>query len=142
MVKLLSDICLNVIHVSLDKMPDIGLYLPTVYKEMLIERLAWHDMISPDYLPYISRQLFSSSLRRINFYKCEQVNDTVLQLLAAAKCKLEYLTVNQCQDVTGELFCCCWLLCHRSHGDFLALLVEEDLRFPFVHYFRQEQEPE
>ena len=102
MVKLLSDICLNVIHLSLDKIPDIGLYLPTVYKEMLIERLAWHDMLTSDYLPFVSQQLFSSSLRRINFYKCEQVNDTVLQLLEAAKCKLEFVTVNQCQNVTGQ----------------------------------------
>lgn len=102
MVKLLSDICLNVIQLSLDKVHDIGLYLPTVYKEKLIERLAWHDMLTPDYFPYISTQLFATSLRRINFYKCDQVNDTVLQSLQAAKCKLEYITIHHCMNVTGK----------------------------------------
>lgn len=102
MVKLLSDICLNVIQHSLDKVPDIGLYLPTVYKEMLIERLAWHDMLTLDYLPCICTQLFSASLRRVNFYKCEQVSDALLQSLEMAKCKLEYITIHQCNNVTDK----------------------------------------
>ncbi|XP_045190636.2 F-box/LRR-repeat protein fbxl-1-like [Mercenaria mercenaria] len=107
MVKLLSDICLNIIYMSLDKIPDIGHYLPTVYKEMLIERLGWHDMLTLDYLPFVSRQLFTISLRRINFYKCEQVNDTVLKLLEAAACKLEFITINQCQNITDNGIQCC-----------------------------------
>ena len=101
MVKLLSDVCLGVIQQSLDKIPHVGSYLPTVFKEKLVERLAWHDQLTPAYLPAISYNLFTTTLRQLNLYKCEQVTDHVLQLLASAKCKLEFIGIVRCVNVTG-----------------------------------------
>ena len=101
MVKLLSDACLGVIQQSLDKIPHVGSYLPTVFKEKLIERLAWHDQLTPAYLPVISNNLFTKTLRRLNLYKSEQVTDHLLQLLVSARCKLEIIWIVQCVNLTG-----------------------------------------
>ena len=103
MVKLLSDVCLGLIQTSLDKIPNVGSHLPTIFKEKLIERLAWHDQLTLAYLPVISYNLFTKSLRRLNLYKCEQVTDEMLLLLASSHCKLEHIRVVGCVNVTGEL---------------------------------------
>lgn len=100
MVKLLSDVCLGVIQDSLDKIPNVGSYLPTVFKEKLIERLASHDQLTPSYLPVISYNLFTKSLRQLKLYKCSQVNDHMLQLLASSGCKLEVIIIVGCVNVT------------------------------------------
>lgn len=104
MVKLLSDVCLGVIQASLDKIPHVGSFLPTVFKEKLIERLAWHDHLTSAYLPVISYNLFTKALRRLNLYKCEQVTDHMLELLSSVKCKLEIIKIVACVNVTSKYF--------------------------------------
>lgn len=100
MVKLLQDICLDCIQKSLDRIPHAGSRLPTIYKEKLLERLASHDLLTPEYLPHVSYNLFVSNLRHINFYKCSQINNTVLQQLAASKCVLEDILIHGCENVS------------------------------------------
>jgi len=102
MVKLLSDICLSVVQTSLDRVPNVR-NLPTVYKELLLERLACHDMFSDSYISHVAYNLFSVSLRRINFHKCPQITDNVLKLLKSSQCKLESLTLNTCVNISGKV---------------------------------------
>ncbi|KAL4231710.1 hypothetical protein ACF0H5_009286 [Mactra antiquata] len=121
MVKLLSDICLNVIQISLDKVPNIGKYLPTLYKEKLIERLSNHNMLSPDYVCHVSNQLCSSTICRIDFYNCEQVNDNVLSLIEASKCRLEFLTIHACLNVTDQGI----LSCTRNQNELESIKLKK-----------------
>ncbi|XP_052099958.1 F-box/LRR-repeat protein fbxl-1-like isoform X1 [Mytilus californianus] len=100
MVKHLHDICLNFIQSNLDKIPNAGERLPTVHKEQLLERIADHDLLIPEYIPFVIQQLFFSSLRHVTFYKCDQVTDEFLCVLANQKCVLDSLTIQRCQSVT------------------------------------------
>ena len=102
MVKHLHDICLCFIQRNLHVIPNAGQRLPTVHKELLLERIADHDLLVPEYIPFVIRELFSSSLRHITFYKCDQVTDDFLCALANQKCVLDSLTIHRCQSVTGN----------------------------------------
>nr|KAG5705140.1 hypothetical protein BaRGS_030857 [Batillaria attramentaria] len=73
----------------LDTIPNVGAGLPTLYKERLIERLAYHDLLFKSYLPHVSYNLFCEALRHIKLYKCQQVDDHFLTLLGQARCQLE-----------------------------------------------------
>ena len=103
MVKKLSDLSLGCIQQHLSTIPQLGANLPTLYKERLIERLAYHDMLHKSYLPHISANLFCAALRHIKLYKCDQVDDHFLELLAECRCQLEVLVINGCCSVTGNL---------------------------------------
>lgn len=65
MVWKLSDLCLQCVEQNLARYPDLGSSLPTMHKEMLIERLAYHDHFYPEHLIHISSNLFTSALRHI-----------------------------------------------------------------------------
>lgn len=100
MVKSLGDLCLCCIQQHLHTIPNLGANLPTLYKERLIERLAYHDLLCESYLHHISYNLFCEALRHIKLYKCSQVDDRFLTLLSEAKCQLEVLIINGCCNVT------------------------------------------
>ena len=102
MVKSLCDICLLVIQGSFDKLPNIGDNIPTMYKETLIERLALHDLFKSEYVQHIANNLFCKSLRHVNFYNCDQINDAVLKLLGQSGCKLVTLNIHGCNSITGK----------------------------------------
>ena len=120
MVKQLKDVCLTKIQHSLDKLQNVGDRIPNVYKEVLLERLAWHELFTENYIPHIAKILFSPSLTKVNFYKCEQIDDRVLSLLGSTGCKLESIKVNACTSITGKTrshVCNCqWykLLCYLN----------------------------
>ncbi|KAK7494713.1 hypothetical protein BaRGS_00014111 [Batillaria attramentaria] len=100
MVKALGDLCLCCIQQHLDTIPNVGAGLPTLYKERLIERLAYHDLLFKSYLPHVSYNLFCEALRHIKLYKCQQVDDHFLTLLGQARCQLEVLVIHGCSSVT------------------------------------------
>ncbi|XP_052770511.1 F-box/LRR-repeat protein 2-like [Mya arenaria] len=100
MVKTLSDISLNFIQNNLHKLDDVC-KLPTVYKELLLEQIAWHDLLTESYVPHMTK-LFSKSLTKINFYKCEQISDNLLKSIAASECKLESLSIIKCFGITDD----------------------------------------
>ncbi|XP_064601185.1 F-box/LRR-repeat protein 2-like [Liolophura sinensis] len=102
MVKLLRDICLGCIQNNLHRIPQVQRYLPTVYKELLIERLIKHRQLSEHYLCHITYNLFVSSLRHVLLYRCEQNTDLVLKQLAACNCQLHTLQIIRCDNVTDE----------------------------------------
>ncbi|KAK3600851.1 hypothetical protein CHS0354_014217 [Potamilus streckersoni] len=109
MVKSLVDICLSRIQISLDLVSNAGRYLPRVYKEILIQRIAAHDQLTESYLPYVSYNLFSESVRKIDFYRCEQITDKVLELISSSRCKLDQLTIHGCNQITGA----CEVVCNN-----------------------------
>ncbi|XP_076470806.1 uncharacterized protein LOC143300764 [Babylonia areolata] len=100
MVKSLGDLCLECIQQHLSAIPQLGSSLPTLFKERLIERLAYHDMLHKSYLPHVSSNLLCSALQHIKLYKCDQVDDHFLGLLADCRCQLEVLVINGCNAVT------------------------------------------
>ncbi|KAL8613085.1 hypothetical protein ACOMHN_035026 [Nucella lapillus] len=114
MVKSLGDLCLCCVQQHLSSIPHLGASLPTLFKERLIERLACHDMImerlierlayhdllNKAYLPHVSCNLLCDALQHIKLYKCAQVDDHFLGLLADCRCQLEVLVINGCTNVT------------------------------------------
>ena len=100
-MKKLSDFCLKCIGENLKLISQVGRYLPTPHKELLLERLVDHDMLTPERLPHITYHLFSEKLKRVNFYKSNQITDKVLKQLGASLCKLEWITIHGCKMVTG-----------------------------------------
>ncbi len=100
-MKKLKDTCLQCIGANLDSINGTGRYLAPIHKEILLERLVFHDMLTPDYLPYVTYNLFSPLLRRVNLYKCAQVTDNFLRQLRSCKFKLESLTIHGCPNVSG-----------------------------------------
>lgn len=102
-MKTLYDICLTHIATNLNAINRVGSFLAPVHKETLIERLGYHDMFTPDYLPFITYNLFSALLKRITFKRCDGVTDAVLRQLGLCGCKLHHLTIDRCRSVTGKV---------------------------------------
>ena len=112
-LKSLRDICLEFIGNNLHCITRASQYLATVHKELIIERLAFHNRFTESYLPHVTYNLFSPQLERINLFKCNQINETWLRQLAASKCQLRFLTIHGCENVTGTcviyVIVCLWL---------------------------------
>ncbi|XP_078001134.1 uncharacterized protein LOC144453677 [Glandiceps talaboti] len=102
MLKKLVDLCLDCIGKNLHVITNIHNDLPTKLKEVLIERLGFHDKFTPEYLPHIAEQLFCAALKKINFYECTQIDDAVLLKLADCKCQLQSLSIDGCLNVTDH----------------------------------------
>ncbi|XP_022080902.1 F-box/LRR-repeat protein 13-like [Acanthaster planci] len=100
MVKKLEDMCLQCIGQNLNSISQVGRLLTTKHKELLLQRLVDHDMLTPEYLPHVTYHLFSPALRSVRFKGCEQVTDAVLMQLNACKCQLESLYIAYCDNVT------------------------------------------
>ena len=103
MVKKLIDLSLDCVGRNLDVINRVGQYLAATHKELLIERLAFHDRLTKEYLRHVTYNLFSSNLRRIHLYKCDLVTDEVLKKLRLSKCQLRSLTIHGCDHVTGKI---------------------------------------
>ncbi|XP_074641683.1 uncharacterized protein LOC141899336 [Tubulanus polymorphus] len=102
MVLALTELCLNCIAGNLNRLNRAGRYLAPIHKEILLERLVSHDMLTSDYLPNVTYNLFSSNLKRVKFYKCHQVTDTLLKHLSNSGCKLTSLMIHRCEQVTDS----------------------------------------
>ncbi|XP_066277811.1 F-box/LRR-repeat protein 20-like [Branchiostoma lanceolatum] len=100
MVRSLTESCLSCLACNLHSINRVGHYLATRHKELLLEWLVYHDRLTPEYLPHITYHLFSSGLRTVNFYKCQQVTDAVLTQLGDCGCKLRSITIHGCLEVT------------------------------------------
>ncbi|XP_019625876.1 PREDICTED: F-box/LRR-repeat protein 2-like [Branchiostoma belcheri] len=100
MVRSLKESCLSCLACNLHSINRVGHYLATRHKELLLEWLVYHDRLTPEYLPHITYHLFSSGLRTVNFYKCQQVTDAVLTQLGDCGCKLRSITIHGCSDIT------------------------------------------
>ena len=101
-MKKLQDICIFCIANNLDKMPRIGQFLAPRYKELILELIVKHDMMTLDYLPHITYNLFSPTLRELSLFKCSQVDDNILKALGCCGAQFVTVKVDGCQAVTGE----------------------------------------
>lgn len=102
-MKSLVDLCLFCVANNLSKIKNVGTFLSRADKEILVERLCDHDMLSADRLPIIKKHLFSPQLQTISLrYNCDQVTDAVLANLASSGCQLRSLTIKSCHKLTGK----------------------------------------
>ncbi len=100
-MKKLQDMCLFCIANNLHKMPGVGQLLAPKYKELLLERMVTHDMLTTSYLSHITGNLFCASLKHITFCKCLQVDDCVLKQLGSCGAKFVTMKIHGCISVTG-----------------------------------------
>ncbi|KAK2162790.1 hypothetical protein LSH36_91g01064 [Paralvinella palmiformis] len=84
-LKSLRDMCLEYIGNNLHCITRASQYLAAVHKELIIERLAFHDRFTDSYLPHVTYNLFSPQLEQIYLFRCNQINETWLRQLAASK---------------------------------------------------------
>lgn len=102
MVRKLHDLCIFTIEVHLRHIPKLRMKLPGYLRELLLHRLALHNNLSPSQQPYVTYNLFSDSLKHINFSYCNQITDNLFQLLNACGCKLTSFCLNVCSGFSVE----------------------------------------
>ncbi|OWF49485.1 F-box/LRR-repeat protein 20-like [Mizuhopecten yessoensis] len=102
MVKTLHDVCLTCIQKRLDKIPDVGRRLPNVHKEILLERLVNHDILTEHYFKAVQKSLFMNNLRRVTLYKSDQLTDAMLKTLGERCPSMHQLTIHMCSKITDN----------------------------------------
>ncbi|KAI6660975.1 F-box/LRR-repeat protein 2-like isoform X1 [Oopsacas minuta] len=94
MVRKLYDLCILAIELNLKHIPKLRINLPGYLRELLLHRLALHNHLSPPHKPYVTYNLFSDSLKHINFSYCTQITDDLFCLLNDCGCKLTSFCLN------------------------------------------------
>ncbi|XP_060075518.1 F-box/LRR-repeat protein 20-like [Ylistrum balloti] len=100
MVKTLHDMCLNCVQNRLDKIPDVGRRLPNIHKEILLERLVNHDILTECYFKSVQKYLFVKNLRHVTLYKSNQLTDAMLKTLGEQCPNIHQLTIHMCTNIT------------------------------------------
>lgn len=102
MVKTLQDCCLACIARNISSYNRLGNYLSLRHKEILLERICWHNLLTDSNTPSILYNLFSHTLQRVNLSFSEQVDDKILGLLGESGCLLTSITLQGCPHVTDK----------------------------------------
>ena len=75
MVRLLEDLCLRCIARNMAKLPASNLqWLTVTQKEVLLERMASHQLLTSAVLPLATVHLLASHLRTVVLDRCSQVS--------------------------------------------------------------------
>lgn len=101
-MKKLQDCCLACIARHISSYNRLGSYLSLQHKEVLLERICWHNLLTPSNTPSILYHLFSHTLQRVNLSYSEQVDDQILGLLGQSGCLLSSITVQSCPNVSDK----------------------------------------
>lgn len=102
-MKSLVDLCLFSVSNNLDKINNVGKFLSWSDKEVLLERLCDHDLITDGHISLISSSLLSPQLQTVSLkYNENQITDAVLGNLALCGCQLSNLTLKYCHKLTGK----------------------------------------
>ena len=102
MVLNLIDICMNSISKNLDQIKYLDVCLTSTQKELLIQRLSNYTSFYNKNLNIIIKSLFTSNIKIIKFYKCDQINEAFLKYVAKnTNFQLKSLTISRCDNVTG-----------------------------------------
>lgn len=101
MVKTLQDFCLVCIARNITFYGRLGNFLSLRHKEVLLERMCWHEQLTPTSTPSVVYHLFSHTLNRVNLSYSDQVDDKILELLGKSGCKPSSFTILACPNVTG-----------------------------------------
>ncbi|KAL5471170.1 hypothetical protein EMCRGX_G029257 [Ephydatia muelleri] len=106
MVKTLRDCCLASIARNISTISRLGTFLSVRDKEILLERLCWHGLLTTQSIPYVTYHLFSDTLQRVNLSYCNQVDDKLLEVLSQSGCRPKHVTVHDCPNVTNRGVIC------------------------------------
>ena len=101
MVKTLQDFCLACIARNITFYGRLGNFLSLRHKEVLLERMCWHEQLTQTSTPSVVYHLFSHTLNRVNLSYSDQVDDKILELLGKSGCKPSSFTILACPNVTG-----------------------------------------
>lgn len=102
MVKSLHDCCLACIAQNISSYNRLGAYLSLRHKEILLERICWHKLLTPENTPSIIYNLCSSKLQRVDLSYSEQVEDKILERLGESGCLLQTLIIQDCPKVSDK----------------------------------------
>ena len=102
MVKKLEDYCLACIARHISSYSRLGNYLSLRNKQVLLERMCWHSLLTPANTPSILYHFFSHTLQRVNLSYSEQVDDKILSLLGQSGCLLISINIQDCPRVTDK----------------------------------------
>ena len=102
MVKTLRDCCLAWIARNISTISRLGTFLSVRDKEILLERLCWHGLLTTQSIPYVTYHLFSDTLQRVNLSYCNQVDDKLLEVLSQSGCRPTHVTIHECPSVTSK----------------------------------------
>ncbi len=95
---------MNSISKNLNQIKYLDVCLTSTQKELIIQRLSNHCQFYSQNFNIIIKSLFTSNIKFIKFYKCEQINDVFLKLIAKkSKFQLKSLTITRCDNITGKL---------------------------------------
>ncbi len=104
MVKSLENYCLACIARHITTYSRLGNYLSLRHKEVLLERMCWHEQLTPEDTPSIFYHLFSHTLLRVNLSYSSQVTDYTLELLGNSGCLPTTVTLHNCPNITGTVY--------------------------------------
>ncbi len=102
MVKTLHDCCLACIARNISSYNRLGSCLSLRHKEILLERICWHNLLTVTSKNSIVYNLISSTLQRVNLSFSEQVNDDILGRLGESGCLLSSLVIQDCPHVSDK----------------------------------------
>lgn len=102
MVKTLQDCCLACIARNISSYNRLGSYLSLRHKEILLERICWHRLLTAVNTPSILYNLFSHTLQRVNLSYSDQVDDKILSLLGESGCLLTSIVIHDCPQITDK----------------------------------------
>eukprot|EP00117_Sycon_ciliatum_P018979 scpid71717/ scgid1566/ F-box/LRR-repeat protein 4 len=101
MVRLLEDLCLRCIARNMAKLPASNLqWLTVTQKEVLLERMASHQLLTSAVLPLATVHLLDSHLRTVVLDRCSQITDDVLAALGCKARNLVKIRVTSCPNVS------------------------------------------
>jgi len=101
-VKSLHDCCLACIARHISHFNRLGSCLSLRHKEILLERICWHNLLTEANTNSIIYNLFSHTLRRVNLSYSDQVNDKILELLGETGCLLSSITIQECPNISDK----------------------------------------
>lgn len=102
MVKTLQDCCLACVARNISSYNRLGSFLALRHKELLLERICCHNLLTETNTPSILYNLFSHTLQRVNLSYSEQVDDRILSLLGESGCLLNSITIQDCPHVSDK----------------------------------------
>lgn len=100
-MKSLEDSCIHCIMNHVQDIPNIRGKLPRIYKELLLTRLSEHNLLTPNILGCVNRELCVNSLQHLQLSHCSQVNDQFLKSFANTQRQLKTILIEKC-DVSGH----------------------------------------
>lgn len=95
-MKSLEDSCIHCIMNHVQDIPNIRGKLPRIYKELLLTRLSEHNLLTPNILGCVNRELCVNSLQHLQLSHCSQVNDQFLKSFANTQRQLKTILIEKC----------------------------------------------